>query len=272
MFNFLKKFFRNTIVHRCYAGIKNGVLRFRGLRIPEQDFATSASARLLSFGSNNAQWVCLDRPLRGEVVVSLGAGEDISWDVEIQAALDCKLVIVDATPRAVAHVESVFAEIASTGAVSAYQTFVQGVKRESFKLVKKYVWTSMGYSEAFSPPNPQHVSHSLIDFQGGYKKAGDHIVVPTITMKALLEQEKVSPKELKILKMDIEGAEVEVISQMLSEGIKPHQILVEYDELGFPTKKGIERVRGSIDMLYAAGYELAWASGVSDFLFVRSDT
>ena len=93
--------------------------------------------------------------------------------------------------------------------------------------------------------------------------------MPTITLKALLEQEGVGPTELKILKMDIEGAEVEVVSQMLSEGIKPHQILVEYDELGFPTKKGIERVRGSIDRLYMAGYQLAWSSGVSDFLFVR---
>lgn len=90
-------------------------------------------------------------------------------------------------------------------------------------------------------------------------------------MKALLESHGIDPLQLEVLKMDIEGAEVEVISQMLSEGIKPRQLLVEYDELGFPTKKGVRRVRASIDTLYEAGYELAWSSGVSDSLFVRSD-
>ena len=79
MFDLLKLFFRNTIIHRCYVGIKKEVLRRRGLRIPEQDFVADTSERLLSFGSSNAQWVCLDRPLQGEVIISLGAGEDISW-------------------------------------------------------------------------------------------------------------------------------------------------------------------------------------------------
>ena len=63
------------------------------------------------------------------------------------------MVIVDATPRAVSHVESVFSEIASTGTVSAYQTIVHGVKRERFKLIEKYVWTSTAIAK-HSLPKP----------------------------------------------------------------------------------------------------------------------
>lgn len=267
----IKNLLRDTPVHYFFHGLKNQIRRYRGLRIIEQDFVCDSSRDLKVFGNKNAQWTCLVQGIEGSVVVSIGAGEDISWDVQISAAFDSKIIIVDATPRAVEHVLSVFEEIERDGCVLAYGEPVQGLKRENFSLVQKYVWTEEGHSEAFAPSNPQHVSHSIVDFQNQYAKAGDFIVVPTITLKALLKSQGVDPLELKILKMDIEGAEVEVIAQMLQEGIKPHQILVEYDELGFPTKKGIERVRGSIDMLYAASYELVWTSGVSDFLFIRSD-
>ena len=57
-------------------------------------------------------------------------------------------------------------------------------------------------------------------------------------------------------KLDIEGAEHEVIKCMLDEGLRPRQILVEYDELLAGHLRGIYRFRNTHIRLKSFGYKL----------------
>ena len=61
---------------------------------------------------------------------------------------------------------------------------------------------------------------------------------------------------IEILKLDIEGAEIEVIEDVLTDGIRPRQILVEFDQLQKQTRPHRARVRATLRLLSDAGYRL----------------
>lgn len=61
---------------------------------------------------------------------------------------------------------------------------------------------------------------------------------------------------IEILKLDIEGAEIEVIEDILTDGIRPRQILVEFDQLQKPNRPHRARVRATLRLLSDAGYRL----------------
>ena len=115
------------------------------------------------------------------------------------------------------------------------------------------------------------ISHSIVNFQNEYSQETDHIEVDAITMSDLLELYKDEGNNISLLKMDIEDAEIEVLESMLSSNIFPNQIAIEYDELNFPTKYSINKIKSSIENLKKNNYSLKWASGVSDFLFIRNN-
>ena len=69
------------------------------------------------------------------------------------------------------------------------------------------------------------------------------------------------------MKLDIEGAEIEVLTDCMNQGIKPQQILVEFDELNMPSRQGFERVTMIDQLLRENGYQLLRTDGQSDFLY-----
>jgi hypothetical protein len=75
-------------------------------------------------------------------------------------------------------------------------------------------------------------------------------------------------RSIDILKMDIEGAEYQVLEDVLTSEIRPHQILVEFHHR-FATG-GIENTRHALGRLKAAGYRLFSVSPtVEEFCFIR---
>ena len=81
----------------------------------------------------------------------------------------------------------------------------------------------------FPPLNPDHVSYSISNWQSNSKSLNSIIEVETVTVKKILQDYKI--KDFQLLKMDIEGAENQVIPYLLKNKIFPKQILVEFDEL-----------------------------------------
>ncbi len=65
----------------------------------------------------------------------------------------------------------------------------------------------------------------------------------------------VEPSTVNLVKMDIEGAEIEVIESMIEEQFFPKQILVEFDELNVPTVKAFSRVTKIDTLLKKNGYK-----------------
>jgi hypothetical protein len=102
--------------------------------------------------------------------------------------------------------------------------------------------------------DPAHVSHSIVNFQNNYSTDTSYINVPATTIDKVLSEFGID--DLQLLKLDIEGAEIEVIVDMLSKGICPHQVLVEYDELLVPSKLSRARVELAHGALEQHGYAL----------------
>jgi len=255
-------------------------LRFRLLRwyyspgiVVEGD-----SPRLLTLGSVSCQKTILDFPdLFNSTIISCGLGEDGSFDVEFASRYSANLIVVDPTPRAMIHFEGIFSRIgmaatddyASHG-VQKFEAYeLSSVRKCQFTLVDKALWSESGIVMFFEPVNELHVSHSITNFQRNYDvdSGYPHIEVQSITLVELMNSH--SLKEVPLMKLDIEGAEIEVIESMMNEKIYPSQLSVEFDGLNLPCVKAKLDAVNIDKLLRSHGYLCYHHDGVADFLYAK---
>jgi len=216
--------------------------------------------------------------LIGSQIISCGLGEDASFDVEFAARYRAKVIICDPTPRAIKHYNNVIRRIgmepekttSDYGAhdIEAYD--LSGLNLRQLSLEKFALWTREESLRFFAPKNPSHVSYSITNFQHEYNTDPqyEHIEVDTITLPSLIK--KYNILQLPFLKLDIEGAEIEVLKDMLAQKIYPTQIAVEFDGLNFPSAKGRVDCLTIDSLLRKHGYLCYDFDGVADFLYVIS--
>ena len=109
------------------------------------------------------------------------------------------------------------------------------------------LWVENTKLKFFAPPDPAHVSHSIVNCQNDYAQDAPHIEVATTTPEALLS--KYDLKTVPLMKLDIEGAEINVIPHMLENAIHVRQLLVEFDEMNFPSERSKKNVEDTDRML-----------------------
>jgi hypothetical protein len=81
--------------------------------------------------------------------------------------------------------------------------------------------------------------------------------------------EKNKHKYIDILKMDIEGAEYDVIDDLLRSEIEIHQLLIEFHHR-FPSL-GIKKTRQAVEKLRNAGFALFNVSQIGEeFSFINT--
>ena len=147
---------------------------------------------------------------------------------------------------------------------------LKSINKENFILIDSALYDVNNKKIKFySPPNKSYVSHSINNFQNNYKKDADFIIVNTITLKKIIE--KFNIIYLEMIKLDIEGAEIEVIQNMMDSKIFPNQILVEIDELNKIDKISVERFNKINNLLVKNNYELIYTENqFPNFLYLKS--
>jgi FkbM family methyltransferase len=225
---------------------------------------------LLSLGTEYGGWVFVDSPaLRGCRIVSAGLGEDASFDVEFASRYGANVVIVDPTPRAIHHFEQMANRLGTSRSshyvdggnqpIEAYD--LQNVRDGQLSLISEAITDHVGITRFFAPPNAADVSYSVPNIQNRYSQTTPHIDVPSTTISKIVLDQSIDPLEL--VKLDIEGSEGDAIRQMLTDGVFPQQILVEFDELNWPSANSKRTFKKTHDLLGQHGYVPTFFDGRS---------
>lgn len=224
------------------------------------------------FGSEYGGWEFADREyLYDATVISAGLGLDASFDVEFCSKYRATVFLLDPTPRSASHFEDIrqnFGRKRSCGyveggyqPVSSYE--LSKVSNSNFQLIPMAIWDETGLVEFFAPLNPNHVNFSITNLQ----KTSESIMVPAISYGSLLQFINKSEDEIKLLKLDVEGAATEVLLNILSNGFRPKQILVEFEELFVYSLKNFKKLKEISKALLEAEYELVSTDFVANFIY-----
>src|SRR5690348_15553010 len=145
------------------------IMRFRKARIIGR-LRDKGGPRLTKIGTKYGGWNIPASAIRpGMTAVCVGAGEDISFDLELNKR-GLKVFTLDPTPRARKHVKQLLAEAEQGGRISInnsptehYQ--LSGFDRSRFTFVEAGVWNEDKIEKFFAPKDPRHVSHSIVNLQ-----------------------------------------------------------------------------------------------------------
>ena len=165
-------------------------------------------------------------------IISAGVGEDISFDVEMSINFNANIILVDPTPRAIIHFDNFIKNLKTIKDKSLQEyKYLDPIDINKFSS-KNFVLSPLALEKEdgkevkfFEPENKDHVSHSVVNWQK--VESTRFIRVKTVTVKKLMEDYDLD--KIDILKLDIEGSEVNVLNSMFKDNIYPNQLLIEFD-------------------------------------------
>jgi FkbM family methyltransferase len=198
----------------------------------------------LTLGNPDAAWTfCPEGLSASSIVYSFGVGEEISFDRELIQRFGVTIHAFDPTPRSIGWVQA--------------QT-----------LPDRFVFHPYGVAaqdglRRFTPPrNRQHVSHTVLQRDSPW----DAIEVPVQRLSTILRI--LDHTRIDLLKMDIEGAEYEVITDLVDSGIVVEQLLVEFHHRW--AEVGVSKTKHAIRQLSDAGYRIfSVSSSGEEFGFLK---
>jgi len=149
-------------------------------------------------------WVPSDVVRPGAVAYCAGAGEDISFDLELHGR-GMHVVTIDPTPRAVAHVATV------------------DPGDDRFVFVQMGLWHEPAELTFFAPTDASDVSHSVLNLQR--TDAADAFTAQVDTIESIMATQ--GHAHVELLKVDIEGSERELFADCHSWITSVRQLIVE---------------------------------------------
>lgn len=230
------------------------------------------------YGTSYGGWYVAEQYMSDNLnILSAGVGEDISFDIEILNKFKSKIIFIDPTPRAIAHIEKIVENIGNkktipyddkSGNQKVQSYELSNIQIDSFILIEKALYSESDLVIKFyKPNNDAFVSHSISNFQNQYNKKSDYIEVSTTNIEDIIKTHRIN--EIDILKLDIEGAENQVIPDFLRRKIFPKQLLVEFDELTTSFIKPYLKAFMIFIKLILNSYCLVKTQNFPNFLFVK---
>ena len=221
MANLLKKFLLKI---RYF---KDGrILKIHQVKIKKKWFGNSYGGFYLNTKDLNSK----------SIVYSIGIGTDASFDLELINTFNCQIYGFDPTPKSIRWVK-------------------ENIDSRKFKMSEFGISSFSGKKRILPSKNQNHVSGSLISIKTVDKK--DSIFLEFKTLDEAMKSN--NHKYLDLLKMDIEGAEYDVIENILNKSIKINQIVVEFHP--HLIKNGRKKTQDIILKLNQKGFK---CFGISD--------
>lgn len=205
--------------------------RFRRKRLFDLGIIPKEIDTAKLYGGNHGWVVDYSKLNSNSVVYSVGVGSNIDFDLALIEELKLAVYAFDPTPRS-----------------------IEWIKKQSLSKSFKFIPVGLGSNDGemeFFPPRKESSTHfSPID---RYDNLGvETIKAPVKTLKSLVQE--FGHQTIDLLKMDIEGAEYDVIDNLEEQGVEINQILIEFHHM----YKGIslDDTKNAIDKLRKLGFEL----------------
>ncbi len=204
--------------------------RFRRHKLKQLGIEPVSCKTSALYGGDHG-WVVDESLLNREsVIYSVGVGSNIDFDLELINSFGATVHAFDPTPRS-----------------------IEWVKNQ--QLPKHFIFHPFGLSAEnghmdFFPPSKASSTHfSPID---RYGDTNNVVRAPVKDIDTIASE--LNHKEIDLLKMDIEGAEYEVIEALPKNRVAINQILIEFHHMykGIPISKTVD----AISTLSNLGFEL----------------
>lgn len=216
-------------------------LRQRAAAVAFRAMTTGGREDLVRLGSRYGGWWLPRSVLSpGAVAYCAGAGEDITFDLAL-LEYGLRVTVFDPTPRSVRYVNSL------------------AIEDDRFRFIPIGWWDEDTKIDLYEPRDPTHVSYSALDLQG----TGLSITVPVRRVSTLARE--LGDMTIDLIKMDIEGAELAVIPDLLATGPLPRVLCVEFDKV-----RPLRDVTSLIRRLKRAGL-MPTHSEERNVTFIRAD-
>jgi FkbM family methyltransferase len=228
---------------------------------------------LMRLGTDYGGWfIPKNFKLEKESVCYLvGAGEDISFDCALAHQFNCKIRIVDPTPKAIIHFKNLEQAVNKNipFPINNSSSLFYSISKESFE---NLVFLPYGLSDQdiemrfYFPQNPDHVSCSTLNLQ----KTNEYFVAQCYALSSLMKKQ--NDYRLDILKMDIEGGEYAVIKDLIKSNLLPNLLLIEFDEIHTPQdENAFVRIKEHIDLIVNADMKCIFIDGCN-IIFVKNSS
>lgn len=200
----------------------------------------------VSLGNENASFcICPARLSEESVVYSFGVGKDISFDLALIQEFGVRVHAFDPTPRSVAWMRTQKAP-------------------DEFIFHEYGIGPYDGCAVFHAPANPHFVSYSVIA-RGSI--VGQEVEVPVYRLRTIMHL--LGHERVDLLKMDIEGAEYGVISDLIASCVDVRQLLVEFHHRWHEV--GVQRTKEAIRDLNRAGFRIFdVSSGGAEYSFLAA--
>lgn len=199
-----------------------------------------------------------------------GVGEDISFDLVLSDKYKCNIFLIDPTKKSKIHFDEMKYYYDKnkwklTGNIQKdYYSVVYPLKPDFKKInfLDVGLWKEEDTLKFYKQKNPDYVSQSVIKNMFGE----DFDTVSVNTIKNIMKLN--GHEKIDLLKLDIEGAEINVLNNLLNCKIYPKYILVEFDLL-IKNKDNFNETKLLIDRLLYENYNI-FANDKLNITFIRN--
>lgn len=234
----------------CPQGLRDGAFRqllrrvrasLRGRPIARVQHTCAIERHGTTYGGWN---IVASSLLPSSVVYAFGVGDDVSFDLSLIDRYQLTVDAFDPTPRAVSWCK-------------------QQVFPPTFIFHDYGVAPVDGELVFFPPADSTHVSFSMTRQADS---SGASVTAPVKRLSTIMRE--LGHRHIDVLKLDIEGAEYDVLRNMIDDGIFPTQVLVEFHHRFFPDGK--IKTTDTIRLLNDSGYRVvSVAPSGEEFSFFR---